>query len=120
MHTEERGVQTYFPKVVKSFRTVATQTDNNIAINILNSKKVHPEDMNILEMDHMEDHNYSIGPSSKYMQISHSQCQNHFQDQMTTYSPCNESFNGCVSDDCSIYAPSNSSEEDLESDDESC
>ena len=55
MHTEERGVQTYFPKVVKSFRTVATQTDNNIAINILNSKKVHPEDMNIL--DH-------IGPST--------------------------------------------------------
>ena len=84
--------------------------------------------MTILEMDHMEDHNYSIGPSPKYMQISHSQCQNHFQnqmgtnqlqDQMTTYSPCNESFNGCVSDDCSIYAPSNSSE-DLESDDESC
>ena len=52
MHTEERGVQTYFPKVVKSFRTVATQTDNNIAINILNNKKEHPEDMNIL------DHNY--------------------------------------------------------------
>ena len=64
MHTEERGVQIYFPKVVKSFTTVAAQTDNNIAIN---SKKVHPEDMNILEMDHMEDHNYSIGPSSKYM-----------------------------------------------------
>ena len=41
--------------IVKSFRTVATQTDNNIAINILNSKKVHPEDMNIL--DHMEDLN---------------------------------------------------------------
>ena len=51
MHTEE-SVQTYFPKVVKSFRTVATQTDNNIAINILNNKKEHPEDMNIL------DHNY--------------------------------------------------------------
>ena len=34
MHTEERGVQTYFPKVVKSFGTVAAQTDNNIAINI--------------------------------------------------------------------------------------
>ena len=67
MHIEERGVQTYFPKVVKSFHTVATQTDNNIAINILNSKKVHPEDMNTLEMGHMEDHNYSIGPSSKYM-----------------------------------------------------
>ena len=70
MHTEERGVQTYmyFPKVVKSFRTVAAQTDNNIAINIyiLNSKKVHPEKMNILEIDHMEDHNYSICPSSKY------------------------------------------------------
>ena len=47
MHTEERGVQTYmyFPKVVKSFRTVAAQTDNNIAINILNNKKVHPEDI---------------------------------------------------------------------------
>ena len=45
MHTEERGVQTYFPKVVKSFRTVATQTDNNIAINILNNKKVHAEDI---------------------------------------------------------------------------
>ena len=67
MHTEERRVQTYFPKVVKSFRTVTAQTDNNIAINILNSKKVHPEDMNILEMGHMGDHNYSIGPSSKYM-----------------------------------------------------
>ena len=68
MHTEERGVQTYFPKVVKSFRTVAAQTDNNIAINMVNtSKKVHPENINILEMDHMEDHNYSIGPSSKYM-----------------------------------------------------
>ena len=34
MHTEERGVQTYFPKVVKSFRTVAAQTDNNIEKNI--------------------------------------------------------------------------------------
>ena len=45
MHTEERGVQTYFPKAVKSFRTVATQTDNNIAIKILNNKKVHPEDI---------------------------------------------------------------------------
>ena len=56
MHTEERGVQTYFPKVVKSFTTVAAQTDNNTAINILNSKKVHPEDMTILETDHMEDH----------------------------------------------------------------
>ena len=67
MHTEERGVQTYFPKVVKSFGTVAAQTDNNTAINIVNSKKVHPEDMTILEMDHMEDHNYSTGPSSKYM-----------------------------------------------------
>ena len=66
-HTEERGVQIYFTKVVKSFRTVATQSDNNIAINILNSKKVHPEDMKILEMGHMEDNNYSIGPSSKYM-----------------------------------------------------
>ena len=55
MHTEEKGVQTYFPKVIKFFRTVAAQTDNNIAIN---SKKVHPEDMNTLEMDHMEDHNY--------------------------------------------------------------
>ena len=64
MHIEERCVQTYFPKVVKSFGTVASQTDNNIAIN---SKKVHPEDMNILEMGHMEDHNNSIGPSSKYM-----------------------------------------------------
>ena len=52
MNTEERGVQTYSPKVVKSFRTVATQTDSNIAINILNNKKEHPEDMNIL------DHNY--------------------------------------------------------------
>ena len=41
MHTEERGVQTYFPKVGKSFRTVAAQTDNNIAINILNNEKVH-------------------------------------------------------------------------------
>ena len=30
MHTEERGVQTYFPKVVKSFRTVAAQTGKNI------------------------------------------------------------------------------------------
>ena len=49
MHTEERGVQTYFPKVVKSFRTVTIQTDNNIAINILNNKKEHPEDMNILD-----------------------------------------------------------------------
>ena len=45
MHTEERGVETYFPKAVKSFRTVATQTDNNIAIKILNNKKVHPEDI---------------------------------------------------------------------------
>ena len=54
MHTEERGVQTYFPKAVKSFRTVATQTDNNIARNILNSKNVHPEDMNILEMGHIQ------------------------------------------------------------------
>ena len=45
MPTEERGVQTYFPKVVKYFRTVAAQTDNNIAINILNNKKVHPEDI---------------------------------------------------------------------------
>ena len=36
-----------FSKVVKSFRTVAAQTDNNIAINIhvLNNKKVHPEDI---------------------------------------------------------------------------
>ena len=67
MQTEERHVQTYFPKVVKYFRTIATQTDNNIAINILNSKQVHPEDMNILEMGRMEDHSYSIGPSSKYM-----------------------------------------------------
>ena len=62
MHTDERCVQTYFPKVVKSFRTVAAQTGKNIPINIVN-----PEDMNILEMDHMEDHNYSIGPRSKYM-----------------------------------------------------
>ena len=54
MHTEERGVQTYFPKAVKSFRTVATQTDNNIARNILNSKNVHPEDINILEMGHIQ------------------------------------------------------------------
>ena len=45
MHTDERCVQTYFPKVVKSFRTVAAQTDNNIAINILNNKNVHPEDI---------------------------------------------------------------------------
>ena len=37
MHIEERGVKTYFPKVVNSFRTVATQTDNNIAIKILNN-----------------------------------------------------------------------------------
>ena len=49
-----RGVQTYFPKAVKSFRTVATQTDNNIARNILNSKNVHPEDINILEMGHIQ------------------------------------------------------------------
>ena len=40
--------------------------------------------MNTLEMGHMEDHNYWIGPSSKYMQISLSQCQNHFQNQMGT------------------------------------
>ena len=53
MHIEERCVQTYFPKVVKSFRIVATQTDNNIAIYILNNQKEHPEDMNILL-----DHNY--------------------------------------------------------------
>ena len=52
MNTEERGVQTYFPKLVKYFRTITTQTDNNIAINILNNKKEHSEDMNIL------DHNY--------------------------------------------------------------
>ena len=45
MHTEEKGVQTYFPKVGKSFRTVAAQTDNNIAINILNNEKVHTEDI---------------------------------------------------------------------------
>ena len=55
---QKKGIQTYFPKVVKSFRNVATQTDNNFAINILNSKKVHPEDMNILELDHIEDHKY--------------------------------------------------------------
>ena len=34
--------------------------------------------------------------------------------------PFPEPVDGCVSDDCSIYSPSNSSEEDLESDDESC
>ena len=33
--------------------------------------------------------------------------------------PFPEPVDGCVSDDCSIYSPSNSSE-DLESDDESC
>ena len=43
IHTEEIGVQTYFPKAVKTFRTVATQTDNNIAINILNSKRYTPK-----------------------------------------------------------------------------
>ena len=41
IYIQKKGVQTYFPKVVKSFGTVASQTDNNIAINILNSKKVH-------------------------------------------------------------------------------
>ena len=34
--------------------------------------------------------------------------------------PGNESVDGWVSDDCSIYSPSNNSEEDLESDDENC
>ena len=68
---QKKGIQTYFPKVVKSFRNVATQTNNNIAINILNSKKVHPEDMNMLELDHIEDHKYSIGPSPKYRCKSH-------------------------------------------------
>ena len=34
--------------------------------------------------------------------------------------PDNISVDGCVSNDCSIYSPSNSSKEDLESDDESC
>ena len=64
MHTEERGVQTYFPKVVKSFRTVAAQTDNNIAINILNNKKVHPEDIYKHWIIIMEDNNFSMGPST--------------------------------------------------------
>ena len=61
-HTEERGIQTYFPKVVKCFRTVTTQTDNNNAINILNNKKVHPEDIYKHWIIIMEDNNFSMGP----------------------------------------------------------
>ena len=89
--------------------------------------------MNIL--DHIEDHNYSMGLSICKSPLANAKPFPEPDANQPTPAPVenvptsisehntaldDESVDGWVSDDCSIYSPSNSSQDDLESDDESC
>ena len=113
---EDKGVQTY--KAVKTFRTIGTQTSSQISFD--ETLKMHPDDIN--KLAHLEDHNYSLGPSAETTaQMSSTQERiiinepENIEGQFTDI--LSESDDDCFSDTGSIYCPSSSSD-DSDSDDE--